>query len=144
MPTLAMLTFISMPFREDIRQVVVGGIGVTLDDWLFDVALAGGLIGLVVVLVLKSDRAARACEDLEGQLNQDFANHRQEMNGDLANQRELLQEHLTALVDSKLKPITDDIGTLRSNVSAWFANHRAQGSDGPFYQYYLTTASLVG
>ena len=106
MPTLAILTFVSMPFREDIREVV-SGLGVMLDDWLFDFLLAGGLIGLVVVLVLKIDRAARIYEDLRDQLQEDLANHRKQLKKDLA-----------ALVDSKLQPITDSIGTLQSNVSA--------------------------
>ena len=35
MPMLAILTFVAMPFREDIREAV-SGLGVTLDDWLFD------------------------------------------------------------------------------------------------------------
>ena len=122
MPALAVLTFISMPFREDIREVVlevvVKALGVKLGGWLFDVTLAVGLIGLVVVLSLKIDRAARACEDLKGQLDQDFANHRQQLNCDLANYRKQLQEDSAVLVDSKLKPINEGIGTLNSKVSA--------------------------
>ena len=106
MPALAILTFVSMPFREDIREAVKGQ-GVILDDWLFDFLLAGGLIGLVIVLVLKSDRAARTCEDLREQMQEDLANYRKQLQKDLAD-----------LVDSKLKPITDGIGTLQSNVSA--------------------------
>ena len=117
MPTLAILTFVSMPFREDIREAVRRR-GVTLDDWLFDFLLAVGLIGLVVVLVLKSDRAARACEDLREQMQEDLANHRNQLKEDLANHRKQLQEDLASLVDSKLKPITDGIGTLQSKVSA--------------------------
>ena len=117
MPMLAILTFVAMPFREDIREAV-SGLGVTLDDWLFDFLLAGGLIGLVVMLVLKSDRAARTCEDLREQLQEDLADHRNQLKEDLANHRKQLQKDLAALIDSKLKPITDGIGTLQSNVSA--------------------------
>ena len=117
MPTLAIITLVFMPFREDIRKAV-SGLGVMLDDRLFDFLLAGGLIGLVVVLVLKSDRAARICEDLREQLQEDLADHRSRLNEDLENHQRQLQEDLTALVDSKLEPITDGIRTLQSHVSA--------------------------
>ena len=71
MPTVAVLTFVSMAFIEDIRRAVTGV--VVSDDWVFDLLWAGGLIGLVVVLALKSDRAKRACEDLREQFQQDLA-----------------------------------------------------------------------
>ena len=117
MPTLAILTFVCIPFREDIRKAVTG-LGVILDDRWLDFLLAGGLIGLVVVLVLKSDRAARICEDLREQFQEDLADHRSQLKKDLANHRKQLQKDQVALFDSKLKPITDGIGTLQSNVSA--------------------------
>ena len=78
-----------------------------LDDRLLNFLLAVGLVGLVVVLVLKSDRATRTCEDLREQLQED-----------LADDREQLQKDLTALLDSRLKPITDGVGVLRSKVGA--------------------------
>ena len=90
-----------------------------MNDWLFDFSLAVGLIGLVVVLVLKSDRAARTCEDLREQMQGDLANHRDQLKEDLANHRKQLREDLASLVNSKLQPITDGIGTLQSNVSAF-------------------------
>ena len=76
-------------------------------NWLFNLLLTGGLIGLAAVLILKSDRAARACDALREQLQADLADHRKQ-----------LQEDLPALVDPKIKQITDSIGTLQSNVSA--------------------------
>jgi polyhydroxyalkanoate synthesis regulator phasin len=106
MRTLAILTLVSAPFREDIREAVKG-LGVMLSDRLFDFLLAGGVVGLLVVLMLKSDRAARACEDLREQMKEHLAKHRKQ-----------LQKDLASLVDSKLKPITDGIGTLQSNVAA--------------------------
>ena len=118
LPTLAVLTFVSMPFREDIREVVKG-LGVVLDDWLFDSLLAGGLIGLVVLLLLKSDRAARACGDLRGQVQGDLAAHRNQLKGDLADHGRQLKTDLGVLVDSQLSPISDRIGTLQSTVSAF-------------------------
>ena len=83
-------------------------LSVMLGDRLFDFLLAAGLIGLVAVLVSKSERAARAAEDLrERRLQEDLANH-----------REQLQKDLAALLDSRLRPVTDGVGTLQSNVSA--------------------------
>ena len=64
LPTIAIFTLISAPFQEDIRKAVPAGVGVMLEDWFFDFLLTGGMIGLAVVLILKSDRATRACEDL--------------------------------------------------------------------------------
>ena len=115
MPTLAILTFVSTPFGQDIRE---GVLGVMSYDWLFDFLLAVGSIGLVILLVLKSGRAARACEGLREQMQEDLASHRNQFKEDLANYRKQLQEDLAPLVDSKLKPITDSIGTLQSNGSA--------------------------
>ena len=117
-PTLAILAFVSAPFNKDIRDAVLDAVGITLGDWLFDVLLAGGLIGLAVVLRLKSARAARASEALRQKLQQDLAKHRQKLQEDLANHRKELQQDLATLVDSRLKPITDGVGTLKSNVSA--------------------------
>ena len=117
-PTFAFLTFVSMPFREDIREAALAGVGVILGDWLFDFLLTGALIGLAAVLIFKSDRATRACEDLREQLQEDLANHRTQLNTDLADHRKQLQEELPALVDTKLKPISDAIATLESSVSA--------------------------
>ena len=116
MPTLAILTFVSMPFREDIRGAVTG-LGVTLDDRLFDFLLVGGIIVLVVVLVSKSDRAARTCEDLREQLQEDLAEHRNQLKEDLAEHRKKLQDDLATLADARLKPIADGIRTLQSIVS---------------------------
>ena len=116
-PTLAILTFVSAPFLEDIRGAVLKAGDIVLGDWLFDVLLAGGLLGLAVVLMLKSDRAARASEDLRQKLHQDLADHRRLLQEDLANHREELQQDLGTLVDSKLKPITEGIETLKSKVS---------------------------
>lgn len=119
MPTLTIVTLVSMPFREDIRdagKVLLGG--VILDDRLFDFLLVAALVSLVVVLLSKSDRATRTCEDLREQMQQDLANHRKQLKEDLASHRQQLQEDLTALADSKLKPITDGLATLQSNVSA--------------------------
>ena len=118
LPALAILTFVSGPFREDIRDAALKAVDIVLGDWLFDVLLAGALIGLVVVLMLKSDRAARASEDLRQKLHQDLADHRRLLQKDLANHRKELQQHVATLVDSKLNPITEGIGTLKSNVSA--------------------------
>ena len=117
MPTLAILTFGSMPFREDIRTAVIG-LGVTWGDRLFDLFLAAVLVGLVVVLVSKTERAARTVEDLREQSQKDLAKHRNQLNADLKNHREQMQKDLAALLDSRLKPITDGLGTLQSNVSA--------------------------
>ena len=44
-----------------------------LGDWFFDFLLTGGLIALAVVLILKSDRATPACEDLRQQQQKDLA-----------------------------------------------------------------------
>ena len=114
---LGILTFISMPFREDIRQAVTS-LGLVLDDRLFDLFLAGALIGLFAVLVSKSDRAARACEDLREQAQKDLASHRTQLKKDLAKHREQTRKDLMALLDSRLNPITDGVGTLHSNVTA--------------------------
>ena len=119
LPTIAIFTLISAPFREDIRKAVPAGVGVMLEDWFFDFLLTGGMIGLAVVLILKSDRATRACEDLRQQLQKDLADHRKQLSVDLAGNRKQLQEDLSALVDTKLKPISDDIATLQSHVSAF-------------------------
>ena len=51
-------------------------------------------------------------------MQEDLADHRNQLKEDLANHRKQLQKDLAALIDSKLKPITDGIGTLQSNVSA--------------------------
>ena len=118
-PTFAILTFVSGPFREDIRMAALGVLGLILGDWLFDLLLTGGLIGLAVVLILKSDQATRACEDLRKQLQADLADHRKQLRKELSDHREQLQEDLSALADTKLKQITDSIGTLQSNVSAF-------------------------
>ena len=118
MPTVAVLTFVSAPFLEDIRQAVLAGVNVILGDWFFDFLLTGGLIGLAVVLILKSDRATRACEDLLQQLQKDLADHREQLSVDLANNRKQLQEDLSALVDTKLTPISNAIATVQSHVSA--------------------------
>ena len=118
MPTLAILTLVSMPFREDIRDVGKSLLGVMLDDRLFDFLLVAALVGLVVVLLSRSDRATRTCEDLREQMQQDLANHRNQLEEDLASHRKQLEEDLTALADSNLKPITDGIATLQSKVGA--------------------------
>ena len=107
MPTLAVLAIVSSPFVQDIRDAVVQGLGIVSLDWLFDFFLTGGLLGLVVVLMLKSDRAARACEDLREQVQKDLAEHRKQLHEDLA-----------GLVDPRLQQITDSIATLQSNVVA--------------------------
>ena len=119
-PTVTILTFVSAPFLEDIRKAVLAGagVGVMLGDWVFDFLLTGGMLGLVVVLILKSDRATRACEDLRQQLQKDLADHQEQLSADLADKRNQLQEDLAALVDTKLKPISDSIATLQSHVSA--------------------------
>ena len=145
-PTLAILTFVSGPFREDIREAVLGGLGLILGNWVFDSLLTGGLIGLAVVLILKSDRATRACEDLREQLRADLADYRKQLRKELLSHRNQLQEDLPALIDTKLKQITDDIGTLKSSVSvlssrlaaldsriaALDSRIAAQRRDGPF------------
>ena len=117
-PALAILSFVSAPFLEDIRKAVLLGVGVISNDWLFDILLTGGLIGLVVILILKSDRTMRASEDLRSQLQKNLADHRKLWNADLADHRKQLQEDLPPLVDSKLKQISLEIATLRSLVSA--------------------------
>ena len=117
MPTLSILTLFSGPFRQDIRKAVEG-LGVMFDDRWLDFFLAVGLIGLAVVLMSKSERAARTCEDLHEQLQEDLADQRKKFKEDLANHREQLQKDLAALLDSRLRPIIDGVGTLRSNVSA--------------------------
>ena len=117
MPTFAILSFVAMPFQEDLRKAVIG-LGISWGDRLFDVFLTGGFIGLVVVLVLKSDRAARTCEDLREQLKGDLTDHRNRLKKDLAHHREQLRKDLEAVVDSRVKPITDGIGTLQSHVDA--------------------------
>ena len=118
MPTCAVLTSVSGPFREDIREAILGGLGLIVGDWLFDLLLTGGLLGLAVVLILKSDRATRACEDLREQLQGDLADYRKQLREELSDHRKKLQEDLPALVDTKLKQITDGIVTLQSHVSA--------------------------
>ena len=116
--TVAFLTFVSAPFLGDIRKAVLEGIGVMSGDWFFDLLLTGGLIGLAVVLILKSDRATRACEDLRERLKEDLAEHGKQLSAVLADHQKQLQEELPALVDTKLKPISDAIATLESSVSA--------------------------
>ena len=86
---------------------------------MYDILMAVGVIGLVFVLMLKSDRATQACEDLREQLQRDLAKHRKHVNEDLTKHREQLQKDLVALVDSRLKPTTDGIGTLDSKLSAF-------------------------
>ena len=127
-PTLAILSVVSALFGEDIRNAVLAGVGVILEDWVFDLFLMGGLIGLAIVLMLKSDRATRACEDLRQQLQEDLAGHRKQLSEDMADNRKLLntaladhrkqlQEELPPLVDTKLKQISDAIATLQSQLS---------------------------
>ena len=117
-PTIAIFTLVSAPFREDIRQAVPAGVGVMLGDRFFDFLLTGGLIGLVIVLILKSDRATRACEDLRQQLQKELADHRKQLSADLAGNRKQVQEDLSELVDTKLKPISDTNATLQSHMIA--------------------------
>ena len=118
-PAITICTLVSAPFLEDIRKAVLASVGVMLGDWFFDFLLTGGLIGLAVVLILKSDRATRACEDLQQQLQEDLADHRKQLSADLADNRQQLQEDLSALVDTKLQPISDSLATLRSYVIAF-------------------------
>ena len=115
---LAILSLVSGLFREDIRGAVTG-LPLFQVDWFYDILMAVGVIGLVLVLMLKSDRAARTCEDLREQLQKDLAKHRKNLNEDLASHREELQKNLVALVDSRLKPVADGVGTLDSNLSAF-------------------------
>ena len=115
-PMVAIFTFVSAPFLEDIRKAVLAGVGVMSGDWFFDFLLTGGLIGLAVVLILKSDRAMLACEDLRQELQNDLLAHRKQLSEDLAGNRKQLQEKLAALVDPKLKPISDAIATIQSHV----------------------------
>ena len=110
-PVLAILTFVSQPFLEDIRGAIVNALGITLDYQLsdillFDILWAGGLIGLAIVLMLKSDQATRVCEDLRDQFQEDLTIHRQK-----------LEDDLTQLADTKLIPITEGISTLKSKTS---------------------------
>ena len=118
MPTLAILTWVSTPFGEDIREAARALIGVVWADRLFDSLLAVGALGLVFVLVLTSNRATRTCENLQRHMQKDLAAHRDQLVQDLANHQTQLQEDLAAVVESKLKPITDGLATLQSNVSA--------------------------
>lgn len=117
-PTFAVLTFVSLPFREDIRDFIVEDLGLILGDWLLDFLLAAGLFGLAVVLMLKSDRATRASEDLRQQVQQNLADHRTQLRKDLESHRKRLQEDLPAVVDPKLNQITNSVATLQSSVSA--------------------------
>ena len=117
-PTVAILAFLSAPFLADIRETVLAGVGLMWGDWVFDFLLTGGLIGLALVLILKSDRATRACEDLREQLEEDLAKHRKQLIGALADHRKQLQEDLPALVDPKLKQISEAIATLQTHVGA--------------------------
>ena len=119
LPTLSIFAIVIGLFREDIRQGILVSVGMMSGDWVFDVLLAGGLIGLAVVLLVRSDRATRACEDFRQQLQKDLAGHRKQLSEDLAGNRKQLQEDLSALVDTKLKPISDEITTLQSHVSAF-------------------------
>ena len=73
MPEVAILTFVSAPFLEDIRQAVPRRRWRDVGRLVFDFLLTGGLIALAVVLILKSDRAKRACEDLRQQQQKDLA-----------------------------------------------------------------------
>ena len=114
MPALAILTFVSMPFQQDIRDAVTGV--VTLDDWFFDFLQAAGLVGLVIVLVLRSNRAARTCEDLREHFRRSLAQNRSKLEKDLANQQKQLQKELAELTDSRLKPVLEGLATLQSNV----------------------------
>lgn len=118
MPTLAVLTFVFMPFREDIRSAVKD-LGLVLDDRWFDSLLAVGLIGLAILLLLKSDRAARACEVLRQKVKQDLTNHRKKLNQDMATHGEQLKDNLSSSVDSQLQPVADRLGTLHSTVGAF-------------------------
>ena len=118
MPTLGVLALVSSPFAQDIRGAAIKGLGLVSPDWLFDFLLTGGVIGLAILLMLKSDRAARACEDLREQVQGDLASHRTKMRENLSKHRKQLQEDLPASVDPKLKQITDSIATLESHVTA--------------------------
>ena len=117
--TLSICAIVIGLFREDIRKAILVSVGMMSGDWVFDFLLTGGLIGLAVVLILKSDRATRACEDLRQQLQEDLADHRKQLSADLADNRQQLQEDLSALVDTKLQPISDSLATLRSYVIAF-------------------------
>ena len=94
-PAFAFLTLVSVPFREDIRDGVLTVAGVALDRWWFDVILTVGLIGLAAVVMFKSDRATRACQDLQEHLRENLANHRGQLSSDLADNREELNAALT-------------------------------------------------
>ena len=96
MPTLAVVTIVATLFPEDIRGAVAG-VGVVV----FEVVRIGGLIGLVV-LVLKNL----------------LADHRSQLKEDLADHRKQLREDLTDLINSRLKPISDGVETLQSNLSS--------------------------
>ena len=114
--TLSIFAIVIGLFREDLRKAILVSVGMMSGDWVFDFLLAGGLIGLAVVLLLRSGRATRACEGLRQQLQEDSADHQKQLSADLADNRKQLQEELSALVDSKLKPISDNIAPLQSHV----------------------------
>ena len=117
-PTVAILTLVSAPFLEDIRKAVLAGVGVMSVDWFFDFVLTGGMIGLALLLIVKSERATRACEDLGQKLTDDLANQRDHFSTALSDSRRRHQEELSTLVDAKLKPISDDIRTLQSYANS--------------------------
>ena len=115
MPTLAIVTLVSMPFPEDIRRAVTDV--VKLDDWFFDAPWTAGIIALVVVLASRIHRATRTCEVLREQFQDDLAKHRRQLKEDRADHRKQLKKDLADLIDSRINPITDGIGKLQSDVS---------------------------
>ena len=116
-PLLGFFTLVSAPFLQDIRKSAIG-LSDPWDDRLFGFLFVGGLIGLVIVLVSKSERAARSCEDLREQLQKDLEKHRHQSTKDLSKHSDQMQEGLAALLDSRLEPIREEVGTLQSRVSA--------------------------
>lgn len=137
MPTLTVLTLVATLFPEDIRGAVVTGV-VVLDDRLFEVLRMGGLIGLIVVLVLKSDRAARASENLRELLIEDLADHRSQLKEYLEDYRKQLQNDLTDLIDSRLKPISDGVGTLQLKASELSSHMSALNSRQAAFESRMT------
>lgn len=117
MPALAILTFVTMPFQQDIRDAITGV--ANLGDWLLDSIQALGLVGLVIVLVLRSNQAARTCEGLREHFQQSLANSCSQLEQQLANERKQLHEKLSDLTDSRLKPILEELSTLQSNMKTF-------------------------
>ena len=128
MPTLAVLTFVSMPFREDIRLVLQTLFGVVLEDRWFDLLLAVGVTGLAALLVLTTNRATRTCENLTGQIQDAMADHRSRWQKDLAKHQKQLQQDVSASLDPKFTGLTLEIATLRSHVIALGSRLDALGS----------------